>query len=349
MQKYNNSDWVAVEERFDEFWKMENSDRPIIQIFARTEEFHKAPSYKDLDERWWNPEYFAKMQQHQYNNQKCLGEAFQLAWVNTGPVFGCSMLEAEPIFDKRTSWFEPSIPSASELPEISYDFSKGPFGKLMNLYKGLELLDSDKFLPAHFDMGGPSDILMTLLGTQKFLEDTLLDKDAIIKAVQLIAEEFNKCFLQIDKNVAKDQIFSDWINLLYPKKGYVVGEDCLVMLDPDSVNDIVVPGVRTIIKDIPYPVFHFHSAGAHNLDKILSIDELRGIEWSDDPKDARPHERIDTFKKILGSGKTLMVYPKNDEIELLCKNLPAEGVLISINVESAEEGEDCLRRIESFY
>ncbi|OGJ95338.1 MAG: hypothetical protein A2487_18220, partial [Candidatus Raymondbacteria bacterium RifOxyC12_full_50_8] len=320
-----------------------------VQIFARTPEFNLLLPYASMAERWFSPDYFIAHQEHQYRNQKCLGEGFHMAWYTLGPILGTALFGREPEFDKTTSWFHPFVENIADAPLPAFDLNTGFSRKLMGLYSARSLLDRDRFFPAHCDIGGPGDAVTNILGTQKFLESTLLEEEALKALIDRTADMVRSYFWAIDNAVTGNEIYSDWLNLLFPGKGYTIGEDCTVMMDPESVHKLIIPSIKKAIAGIPYAVFHLHTAGMHTLDAILSLPEIKGVQVSLDPQNPLHEEFLDDFKKILRSGRTLVLTPEPPEIDTLCRALPAEGVIYGFNTRTVEEGEAYINKISGFY
>jgi hypothetical protein len=92
-----------------------------------------------------------------------------------------------------------------------------------------------------------------------------------------------------------------------------------------------------------YGTYHLDGPGAiKHLDFLLSIPELRLIQWVPGAGAAPFREWIPLLKRIVGAGKRTIVYCAPNEMEAYVSELGPERIIVSTTVASAEAGDAVL-------
>jgi hypothetical protein len=85
-----------------------------------------------------------------------------------------------------------------------------------------------------------------------------------------------------------------------------------------------------------------------NLDLLLAIDSLDGIQWVPGAVSKPMSEWIDVCNKILNADKCLQIECKPTEVELLLSKLKHEGLLLSTFCTSKKEAQSILKIVERY-
>ena len=83
-----------------------------------------------------------------------------------------------------------------------------------------------------------------------------------------------------------------------------------------------------------------------HLDHLLSVKELKAIQWQVVESQPSPVKFIPELKKIQESGKGVIVYVEDDELEPIMNALSSKGLFLNMNARSKEHADDIIRRVE---
>jgi hypothetical protein len=109
-------------------------------------------------------------------------------------------------------------------------------------------------------------------------------------------------------------------------------------------EEFFLPEIQDQCKKIEYPIYHLDGPGeVKHLDLILSIPELKAVQWVPSPGQGKVEDWMPMFKKIQDAGKGLyfaVAYwygSKPKDIEYVLQELKPEGLYLDIWCESEEE------------
>ena len=121
----------------------------------------------------------------------------------------------------------------------------------------------------------------------------------------------------------------------------LVAEDVKNKSSVEQRNYLKSPGVRDRWRRALYLL----------IDNLNSqVEQIDNIEWTPgagNPPTLSP-EYIPQYKKIQASGKRLLLLAKPTEIEPLLSELSPRGLFIHTNVDSEDEANDLLRKVEKW-
>ncbi len=108
-------------------------------------------------------------------------------------------------------------------------------------------------------------------------------------------------------------------------------------------REFLLPALHRIVEAMPYPMFHLDGTTNH-LEALLSIPELRAIQWVPGPGREELAPWYGLIRRIKEAGKSVEVFARPDEIDDLVANVGARGLLIGCSGLSKEEAERLVDR-----
>jgi 5-methyltetrahydrofolate--homocysteine methyltransferase len=212
--------------------------------------------------------------------------------------------------DENTVWFEPA--KTLEAADIHPQFDAQNFWWRWTRSITQEAVDrwGNQVTVATTDLGGNLDIIASLRGTQNLL----LDLYDCPKEIDRLTTEITQLWLHYYDEL--DAIIqtagcgtSAWTPLWCPGRYYMLQSDFCYMISPEMFERWVMPDLETICKHIDYGFYHLDGKGQiPHLDMLLSIENLRGVQWV--PGDGQPHtwEWLPLLKRIRDAGKLCQIY-----------------------------------------
>lgn len=139
-----------------------------------------------------------------------------------------------------------------------------------------------------------------------------------------------------------------WMHLWAPKRMAQLQCDLSVMISPEMFNRFVMPELEELCDFLDYPVYHFDGQEQiRHLDSLLSIKNLKAIQWTHVVGQPQTSTFIPQLQKIQKAGKNLVLFPHVDEVVPLLDNLSCRGLQMIIwGPQTEEEARDLLKLIE---
>ena len=104
---------------------------------------------------------------------------------------------------------------------------------------------------------------------------------------------------------------------------------------------------QTQCRFLQYPLYHLDGAEQiRHLDDLLSIPELRAIQWTQVAGQPPCTQYLPELKRIQAAGKNLVILVEPKQVEVLLENLSSRGLLLVTTVPTVEDAEALLRQAE---
>jgi 5-methyltetrahydrofolate--homocysteine methyltransferase len=273
-----------------------------------------------------------------------LADGFPHVFVNFGAGVLAAMIGAKLEARPETVWFSP--PAVRDIRDIHFAFDpanrwlarvKDVCQAAVARWKGLVQVSMT-------DLGGTLDVLSTFRPGEALLLD-LYDHPADVERLTWeLHDLWFRCFDEIDAVLRRGNPgYSAWPGFFCSKRHYVLQCDFAYMLSPDMFGRFVRPELVAACGRLDCPFYHLDGAGqlAH-LDALLSIDELRGVQWV--PGAGAPDCRHwpDVYRRIRRAGKLVQIWLGEDLdwLDVIADQLGgAEGIVVVGRVPADREGQ----------
>ncbi|HEX2951103.1 MAG TPA: hypothetical protein VHV83_16285 [Armatimonadota bacterium] len=286
------------------------------------------------------------------STQRFYGDAFPSVWMNFGPGVAAAFLGAELRNGENTVWFHTDGDREVGEIELTFDENNVWVRRICDLYEaGLQRWQGLVQM-GMTDLGGSLDILASFRPGEKLLFD-LYDSPEDVKAKTWEIHEywwkyysfFNATLQPVNPG------YTAWANIFSDEPYYMLQCDFAYMIGPEMFDEFVKPELAASCKKLQHAFYHLDGPGQlPHLDSLLSIPELRGIQWI--PGDGQPDVTHwpEVYRKIRDAGKLIQVFvgPGNFHfIDILAEQLgSADGIVFLGNAgqEDFPEVESILQR-----
>jgi hypothetical protein len=163
-------------------------------------------------------------------------------------------------------------------------------------------------------------------------------------------KDFHDIFNHWDQKLkSHNQLSVTWIGLPSFGKFHIAGADFASMISPEMFEEFGLPILQKEVKGMDHVVFHLDGKGvAKNIDKILTVPEIRAIQWVQGVGDDEPiMQWIPFIKKLQDAGKGIMVDLKPYELEPFMKEVNPKGIFLCISAEEQVQPE-IIRKVEKW-
>lgn len=330
----NVTDWNALRQRYDAWWRFDNTDRPIMWIEANRESTvspAEIPKPVDMEDEYINP---IRADIGMRNKMACtafLAEAYPNATLNYGPGAMAAFLDCRPHFTRETVWYEPLPGGLAALPGLLARFDTEYYLKAKDGFETLASRAAGDYLVTVPDLIDSMDTLASILGTEPLLYALMDSPEAILAGSDRLDDiyfEYFEIFRRITMRGKEDVMGVQAFNFLGSRVAKLQCDFC-AMISPDMFRTFVEPSIQKYCMHLDHALYHIDGE-----DEIRHVDALLGIRG------------LDAFQWIPQGSSTgtsftdPKFYPLFDKIHEAGK-----GLYLSINRGTPEDWAEETRRL----
>ncbi len=343
-------DFEKIKQRFDAFWKKEIIDRPLISIKAprRRQKKRNFPVPDSPEKRWTDMEYILNKIELYFENTLFLGDAIPFYMPDIGPDSFTAYLGGDLIFkDENTSWIKPFVGDLSEYNPVLSRNNK--WWRFMDTLVDTVCEEAKgSFLVGTPDMHGGADSLAAARGASKLSLD-VYDKPEEVKRVMrrltgIYYEVFN-WYYEKTSQVQEGSI--TWLPAYSRGKYAALANDFSGLVSSKMFEELFLYEIKEFSEYLENSIYHLDGPCAlGNLDSLLAIDTLDGIQWVPGAGAKPMREWTGVCSKVLDSGKRLQISCQPDEVEFLLSKLKHGGLFLSTYCRTEKKAYELLKRVK---
>lgn len=344
-EKYRK-DWKSLYERFDAWWKFENTDRPLMWITApgnqdaeRLDDPGPEPGADPVEDAKINPRRADVWTRNGAARTEFLAEAYPCASLNFGPGAMAMFLGCRPEFTPSTVWYNPLFEDPKELRSLVTRRDNEYFRKATEGYIALRALAKDDYLTVIPDIIDSMDTISAILGPENLLY-AIMDNPEDILAGSGILDDiyFDYYDMFRDITVNDDGIMGvQAFQVIGPRVAKLQCDFC-AMISPSMFDEFIAPSLRKYCSRLGHALYHIDGEGEMcHVDTMVGIDGLDAFQWI--PQGATTGTSFTDpkfypmFDRIHGAGKGLYLSINRggpddwaDETERLVKRYGTRGM-----------------------
>jgi len=207
-----------------------------------------------------------------------------------------------------------------------------------------------RYIVGNTDLHAGFDSIAVLRGgPDKAAVDLIENPEGVQKAMKVLFKAWKQVWDDYYCAVKDIQSgTSSWISIWAPGKMYPVQNDFSCLVSPSMYREFFLDELLAEIEYLDYSIYHLDGPEAlQHLDILLDIPKLNAIQWVIGARSTSEGigQWIPLYKKIQEKKKSIVVYPKVEEIDLVVENLKPEGLLISTGCTSEEEAKAVMKKL----
>jgi len=327
------ADWDLCAQRYEAFWACEIIDRPIVQVFAPKRPNLPKGWWRILDESVWaDPEPVVGEMLTLFEGIHFAGDAYPMWYPNLGPGTLTACLGNPIRFDVEhdTSWQDHSIENLQTW-EPYLDPENPVWLATLRLTKRISECAKNKFVCGIADLGMGIDLLANVRGPDGLCLDLMDDPKTVVTRLADLRKIWEQCYQSLYDLFPIGNGSNCWMPAWALRKSYPLQGDFTCMISPDMFAEIVLPDLQEYCRWLDYPVYHLDGPGAlKHLDLILSMPELRAVQWTAGTGQPPMPYWIPMLRQIQKAGKGLFLYVTPEDVEQLMAELRPEGVILNM-------------------
>jgi hypothetical protein len=262
-----------------------------------------------------------------------------LPWMEA--YFGCAVNHAD-----RHMWSKSSIKG---VPDIEAAIKKGVNREWQDKYFEFfhALLDySPRWAVSQPILRGISDVAAAMVGTQEMLFAMFDEPDLMCRFFDYICQNMMNFFEEHLKHIRP--FYGGYTvgqyHLWTPEHCIRIQDDSMAVVSPALFKEFFLPRIARLAGITDYTVIHLHLTSAHVLDQILSLAEIKAVEYDIDEGSAKAAMYVDNMKKIQAAGKPLIIKARfsGEDLDTLTKRLDFRGLCLIPVVRNKAEAQEIL-------
>ncbi|MCG3210731.1 MAG: hypothetical protein FOGNACKC_04362 [Anaerolineae bacterium] len=356
VQLESKPDFDAAMQRIYAWHRQEIIDRAPVRFVAHNAAFnvestqHKSP--EEWKRIWFDVEPRVEAFEKSIEGQIFHAETFPMFDPNLGPDIYAAFYGAELTYGEVTSWSHPIVKNWDDMEKLKLDMNGVYFKKIEELMICALERCAGKYLVGYTDLHPGEDCAMAWRGSQQLCMDLY---DSPVEAKQLINiafADFHRIFDHFDAILKAYKMPSMcWIGIPSFGKFHVPSCDFSAMISPQFFAEFSLPILQREVKPMTHNVYHVDGRGvARHLDYILSVPEISGIQWVQEPGDGQPiMQWVPLIKKVLAAGKSIIVDLQHSELEAFIDAMDSpKGIYLWISSNDEDEQLAIIRRLEKW-
>ncbi len=341
-------------ERVEAWWSGEVLDRaPLLVTAPRAgARGYEGPDSEDLHRYFTDPALVFARLHHHLESTWWGGEALPVVFpVSVALVGILSKFLGAPnrYLTRHTAWSSPIIDDWKDRRRLRVD----PDNDWLRIARGLleaavewarsEGLDCAIGLP---DLNGPTEILAELRGAERLALDFYDHPGEIRPALEEINAAWLDCWRSLSAICHRLGGWFFWMRVWSELPAIDLQSDVSCLLSREHFDAYFLPFIDQQTRWAERTIYHLDGPGAiRHLDSLLALPRLTAIQWVPGAGAAPAAAWVPLARRILAAGKRLTLACHPREVRELLSELRPEGLLLSTECSSEEEGRELLERL----
>lgn len=310
-----------MKERFErlvtdaEKWWEGELERPLIQVSLFDNNGYreqKRQNLRDIYDFDLSPAEVAAHLEKRLDKTVYLGDGFPTYYMRTTGYLGVALGQGYDIDRERgTVWYKKMDIGGLEELEIKLDLSNPLYLRSLELLKAVQEHFQGGIALGIGDLGGVIDILAAMRGAYELLMDLYDCPEELSRLSQDVHREFMNVFnatnSMIDTSVTPG--YTDWATMLSRRPYFMTQCDFAYMISTEMFDEFCKPILVQECKKIDRVCYHLDGEGqVRHLDSMLSIEELKGVQWIPGEGATPVNRWPEVFRKIRKANKIAQAF-----------------------------------------
>ena len=344
MELITKPDYTKCVERIEAWFQGEILDRVPIRFHRHNAEYDvsQASQHANQRDRWFDAEHQADEFLKSISGMRFNAETFPIYMPNLGPNVYAAFHGGDMTFEDVTSWYHEIIHDyETDLPKIKFSKNNVFYKKILELTEVALQKCENKFLVGYTDIHPGLDCALAWRGTNNMCLDLIMETENAQKLFNLATEHFLEVYDEYDNILKAHNMPScTWMNIPVPDgRMHIPSADFSFMISPDDYEKYGLPILREEVKTMTHNVFHVDGKGvANHIDAILSVPEVRCIQWVQGMADDYPiMQHLDFIRYVQSHNRGIIVDLSKEDLDEYMEKMSPKNTFLWVATESEEE------------
>jgi len=309
--------WEETKSNYDKWWQGELG-RPLIALSVGGK--NPVGPEPEVPARNFHSHYDESIplekifDRHEFELSKLefTGDSFPAFFPNFGPGVIAAFLGCELHNGENTVWFHPA--EIKPITQLQFNLDKikdNPWFKRVEHFTAAAAERwQGQVQIGMTDLGGNLDIISSFRSAEYLLLD-LYDYPEEVKRLTWQAHRaWWHCFELLNRAGGRwNPGYSAWTPIFSSKPYYILQCDFCYMISPDMFDEFVKPELTESCRRLDNAFYHLDGPGQlSHLDSLLSIPELKGVQWVPGAGQDKAEHWPEVYGKIKEAGKKIQLF-----------------------------------------
>lgn len=348
-------DYQQCVERVEAWFNGNILDRVPIRFHRHNAEYDSSgkSSHATLREKWFDAEYQVDNYINSIKGMRFNAETFPIFMPNVGPNAFAGFHGGDMTFEETTSWYHEIIHDYStDFEKINFSKENVFFKKLIEITNIALQKHDNNFLVGYPDLHPGLDCALAWRGTNNLCMDMIMEPENMPKLLNKATEYFLDVYDTFHDLLSLHGMPScTWMNLPIPNgRMHIPSADFSFMISPEDYIQYGLPILQEEVKTMTHNIFHVDGLGvAKHIDAILSVPEVRCIQWVQGMADDYPiMQHLDFIKKVQSMNRGIIVDLAKEDLDDYMKVMKPDHHFLWIATESEEEEHAIMKKVEKW-
>jgi 5-methyltetrahydrofolate--homocysteine methyltransferase len=308
---FNHERWQEVKKNSCSWWDGKLG-RPLIQmILTGRDPGRPEPRLKHVAKEITSydlqvtPDDIVDNWDYYLSGLEFLGDAFPRIWPDFGAGVLASFMGALPEAGNGTVWFHPDKDREIKDLHFELDLKNVWLGRVKKIIKTAMERWGGLVQVGMTDLGGNLDVLSTFRPGEKLLMDLVDFPDEVKRLAWEEHKAWWKAFEDINSVLKpRNPGYTAWSPIFSETPYYMLQCDFCYMIGPAMFDEFVKPELEASCKKLDHAFYHLDGVGQlPHLDSLLSIKELKGVQWVPGAGKEQGEAWPEVYHKIIKAGK----------------------------------------------
>lgn len=347
--------WDKIERDYTAWWEG-MLERPLINIELTgaepgmpkpIEPMFEAAGYYDFS---ISANTIVRHWEYMLSCKRYVGDAYPNILPDFGPGVNAAFLGARGRVTPQTIWFEAEKKIPMEELHLRFEPAEPWFNRIKDIYRAASEYFKGSICLGMTHLNNGIDPVAPFISAEAlalaFYDDPNNLKRLIWENHELCIKYYNEF---TDVIGATNPGYTCWGYMFSKKPWFMWQSDFSVMLGPAMFEEFLLPELSACCRKFENSFYHLDGTGElQHLDMILSIPELKGVQWI--PEAGKPDYKHwpEVYRKIRKAGKLIQLFGELDTLEVVADQLgSAKGIYYYNTVDISEE-DKVMKLLEKF-
>lgn len=248
-----------------------------------------------------------------------------------------------------TVWFDPCLEDPEDYETLELTDPFGMLQKQLEVAENLAARSHGDYLVSMPDNCVAIDALAHLRGSEDLLCDMLTDPDAVLAASARLIEGWKQTTKAFHEAIGRHQDGNciGWLTTYAPGLHAQVQCDLGAMISRELVEKFFLNELREACRFLEYSLYHLDGIEQKRfLDLILSVPELKMIQWTSVDGQPPALESLESLRAIQAAGKGLLLNLPAVYVKDVLECLSPKGLYIVTTAPDEDAARELVRLAE---
>ena len=345
--------WDAIQRNYTDWWAG-RLERPLIHIelVGRNSGMPRPPGDLISVTRDFNAPLDLIMDQWEYHlaSRQYMGDAYPNMLPDFGAGVNAAFMGAQGMITPETIWFS----AAREMPMRELRFEYNPherwYCRILDIYRAAAQRFAGNVCLGMTHLNNGIDPVARFFSGEAMLLALYDEPDEVLRLIGESHDLFWHYFQ--DFKCAMGSLnpgYTCWCSMFSVEPHFILQSDFSYMISPAMFERFILPELKACCKLIPNAFYHLDGVGQlDHLDMILSIPELKGVQWI--PGDGQPDMLCwpQVYQKIHRAGKLIQLIGGFEVLDVVAEQIGTAKGIYTVAEYPATQMEWVIRSLERY-